>query len=324
MLHDLRFTGTYTGRDIPQGSASTESTFGAIPYGGQWVVLFLTVLRVPKRLLVLNLRINDLLGIIDSEHERKASRSGIPVHSYTITTAVSRVKREAHKYKGYTTINTMLALALYDYINDAHEAHSSPQPQQQQQLISFQRGTVLDVLQSNGGWSYGRIVQKPINENPFTSSSNDSIGWFPTSYVSRFDGPSTTAFSSVDSVSKVTNSEPKANAVVPDHTETSQDDDDGFYGTPMGGYIDPQDEADDSNNNTQRSNTNDDRDGEVLPPGVSSVPVPHRRQLRVVTIPKNIVNNIATTTGKVTNRLHRRQNRSSTTTTSPAVYVSPS
>ncbi len=213
----------------------------------------------------------------------------------------------------------MLALALYDYINDTHETHSYQQWQQQQQLISFQRGTVLDVLQSNGGWSYGRIVQKPINENPFTSSKNDSIGWFPTSYVSYHDGPSTTAFSSVDSVSKVANSEPKASAVVPEHTETSEDDD-GFYGTPMGGYIEPQDEADD----TQRSTTNDDRDVEVLPPGVASVPVPHRRQLRVITMPKNIVNNIATTTVKVTNRLHRRENRSSTTITSPAVYVSPS
>ena len=46
----------YTGRDLPQGSASTESTFGAIPYSyglwayGLWVVLFLMVLRVPKRL----------------------------------------------------------------------------------------------------------------------------------------------------------------------------------------------------------------------------------------------------------------------------------
>ena len=211
----------------------------------------------------------------------------------------------------------MLALALYDYINDEYDQNSYQQ-QQQQQLISFQRGAVLDVLQSNGDWSYGRIVQKPLNENPFTNSNNGSNGWFPTSYVSYYDSPSSTTLPNGNNVNKESSSN-SYTVADPERTETSEDDD-GFYGTPMGGYIEPEEEE---VNNTVRNTTNDDRDTETLPPGVETVPVPSRRQLRVITIPKNVVSNIATTTSKVTNRLYRRQNKSSSTTTSPAVYVSP-
>ena len=208
----------------------------------------------------------------------------------------------------------MLALALYDYIINTDE-----QNLYQQQLISFQRGAVLDVLQSNGGWSYGRIVQKPLNENPFTSSNSGSSGWFPTSYLSYYDSPLSTTQSYGNTVNKESNS--NFNIVAdPERTDKSEDDE-GFYGTPMGGYIEPEEEKD---NNAVRHATNDDRDTETLPPGVATVPVPSRRQLRVITMPKNLVSNIATTTSKVTNRLYRRQNNTSSTTTSPVVYVSPS
>jgi hypothetical protein len=137
--------------------------------------------------------------------------------------------------------------------------------------------------------------------------------------VSYYDSPSSTTQSYDNNVNKESNS--NFNTVAdPERTETSEDDD-GFYGTPMGGYIEPEEEV---VNNTVRHATNDDRDIETLPPGVATVPVPTRRQLRVITIPKNVVSNIATTTSKVTKRLYRRQNNSSSITTSPAVYVSPS
>ena len=213
----------------------------------------------------------------------------------------------------------MLALALYDYINDVHESNSYEHQQQPQQLVSFRRGTVLDVLQSNGGWSYGRVVQKPFDEDLSVNSNTISAGWFPTSYVSSYESPTPTALPVGSSVNKVSGNLNVSTVSVLDHTETSEDNE-GFFGTPMGGYIEPEEEA----LSTPRHDTDDDRDVEILPPGVATVPVPDRRQFRVITIPKNLVTNIATTTSKVTNRLHfRRQNHSSSTTT-PAVYVSPS
>jgi hypothetical protein len=207
----------------------------------------------------------------------------------------------------------MFALALYDYVNESHENH-------QQLLLSFRRGTILDVMQSNEGWSYGRVVQKPVDEVTSTNSNGYSTGWFPTTYISLYESPLLPTSISIDNTVNKPISSNFSTAIAPDTTATSEDDK-GFYGTPMGGYIDPEGEI--SNNNTARSSGNDDRDDEILPPGVAIVPVPTRRQLRVITIPKNLVSNIATTTSKLTNRLHQRQNHSSSTTR-PAVFVSPS
>lgn len=213
----------------------------------------------------------------------------------------------------------MLALALFDYVNDAYEPNSYQQQQQQQQLISFRRGTVLDVLQTNNGWSYGKVVQKPIDENTSSDSNSLSLGWFPTSYVSLYESQLSAASPPAVSKTSTIGSLTVSTAVSPDQTETSEDDE-GFYGTPMGGYIEPEEETL-NDNSTTRNSTDEDR--EILPPGVATVPIPTRRQLRVITIPKNLVSNIATTTSKVTNRLHRRPKHSNSTTR-PSVYVSPS
>ena len=213
--------------------------------------------------------------------------------------------------------NKMLALALYDYMNDPNESNLH---QHQPQLISFRRGTILDVFQSNGGWSYGRVVQRLIDEDASTNLNALSTGWFPSNYVSLYESPSSATSLPLDNtVIKLSNSN-DSTIIASDQTERSEDDD-GFCSTPMGGYIEP-DEVNDPNNTTRNTATNEDRYIEILPPGVATVPVPTRRQLRVVTMPKNLVNNIATTTSKITNRLHRRQNHPSTTT-SPAVYISP-
>jgi hypothetical protein len=155
------------------------------------------------------------------------------------------------------------------------------------QLLSFSRGTLLQIMSSNNGWSYGSILRRP--EDPPLSNDTASItGWFPSSYVTNYvtssSPPSITNENDIwnrtlDQSLQHSSVFPSTSAApvnVPRPPPVVYDDDDGFNAIPMG-YDEPQSYEEQRNPLPYRPE--EEPADEPLPEGVQVVPVPGRRHL---------------------------------------------
>lgn len=249
----------------------------------------------------------------------------------------------------FPSTNTVV-IATHDYnidMNGSNVQFSTTSIQNQ--LLAFRRGSYIRIhSNTNNGWSYGSII---TDDKPASHKYNDlKFGWFPTSYVVPVSTPTQIPstiqrvqwndnYSYIEDQRQDIERNPnilqqQSQAQQPELTESilgvtvsssipteyENDNDEGFFGTPMGGYIEPHEE-DASNDDQQRQESNDD----TLPKGVVTIMVPDRRNR--FNRPKNLISSIANTTTKTTSHVvqlvRHKKNPSTVSYTKPSVHVSP-